>query len=471
MAAPRTIYVALAAKTPLYLPFYVAKYRSFYNLIPADFRVEPYLRPSDHTGDADQWVHDEVARNDGKKDVLFGICDPYKDLGDSATKLVGVLVDRLAFWLVTKGWRCSSLDELPDHCDHLVSYPKGMTGYTVWQLTVARGKQANPAWVVEESHPEIGSELNELFPADRTRYAAITSDLMEALTHGKKLCVAYSFAENPQWSQYVTTGLIAWSEIDKEKGFGAKGKKLAAALASSLQLALIDIRRNPEWLKNALLEGLGRKATTETMQIAEDTIQRMRRDDIFPDNLKVRLASWANAIVDRRKLEGRSVTESAVKQMIDQEVEKGWAEDAYRENVINRLRPAMKGRYWRASLDLLARLAYVYFIIRSPWNGTDGWFFLGAAYLILLWIWLAVFDDDQYPTSKWTRRIVSAFGFLILTGGFATFTFPPDLVKKHVAFWSHPDEALALPITSMILVCCVSFPGRLLRPIWDHWFS
>jgi len=244
----KTVALLLPAHTPLFAPIYLAASKNWYGLLPARLSLKILLSARSRRTDKDEAVKNAVAKRvsyDGTP-IYFGICDPYKAVDDPTIKLIGSLSCRLSFWALRhRVSRTVNLDDAHwQKIKTIYTYPKGMTAYAVvaFLKNELRGQSRMP-WKPKIEQCLPGTEVTHLVSARNTREAvAITSDPSYL---SDKLVIAYSFAQHPFLSHYLTSALITRKDIETDMTLDARGSDLAFGVTSAIQLALMDLRQSP----------------------------------------------------------------------------------------------------------------------------------------------------------------------------------------------------------------------------------
>jgi hypothetical protein len=201
--ADRLITIAAATRTPLYLPLYVVALNHF---LPTHKKYQiSVVEPADKTINGDRWAAAQVA--DGH--ALFAVCDPLaaKDVGSVC--VVASVVNRAAFWFVSRGRELHQLEQLAGVAK-IVTYPKHMTGYHVARFIASATNKKIPVLDVP-----IDSEFDSVLASKSGGKAvvALTPNLISANRlvekhEAESLRISSAWQLHSTLWTFMTTGLL-----------------------------------------------------------------------------------------------------------------------------------------------------------------------------------------------------------------------------------------------------------------------
>ena len=245
--------IAVGARTPLYLPLYVAAAQDFYKRVPKDARFE--LEKPGNQGDGDKHVKNKMI----SKDCDFGVCDPRVVFGEDELVAIASLVSRAGFWIYRRGCHGGTISDLSKlKAKKVITYPDGMTG----QLLAERSIPHVPAFALKGLTP--GSDFERLMeedPSEDPSAVLVTSDILKGARYEQQSsakCI-YSYSSDPQHGNLLTTAVIARREMLEDPSH----IKYTRGLIEALQIACIEIAYKPTDRKIV-------DALTEKMQVASD---------------------------------------------------------------------------------------------------------------------------------------------------------------------------------------------------------
>ena len=282
----RPITIAIGATTPIYLPLYMALEHNSYGMLPnCEMRSPPALE--DSSFNADQWVQQQV--HSGQAD--FGLCDPcVLQPSYDRVLVVGGLVIRAAFWVVTKGLSCPDWDHLLKAApDRLLVYPEGMTGHQVYRRLLRDRRAGDPSRWPDPTSVRPRDDIKELRELDG-KTVLITANIVGALQLRRESPDDYEVhlccSTYRGLGDIVTTGVIAQTpQYDPEEQRRNRLKQFVAAL----QYALVDVRRRP--VEAAAVLARYTNAGGEA-QDAYDAVHRMVADEVWPHHLGISRPAW-----------------------------------------------------------------------------------------------------------------------------------------------------------------------------------
>ena len=365
------IKIAIGARTPLYLPLYLAEKKGFYGFAPRGKRFTITDPPAN--GDGDAAVRDAVATGaEAEGGATFGVCDPRVVLTPAAPgkELVAIaaLVTRTGFWIYCNG--CDNfLDKLLHKPEDLINklrtdenirvivYPSGMTGHSIAKESIGAG--LNPrAWKnkhIPLSRVDARSDFAELESRGKGT-VLVTSNLLGGQ---EKYRQVYAYSSDGQHGNLFTVCLIA-----NKKTIETAGTTTAGYLVSALQMAMIDLgllatqsesdagARGITDVVEALVTSVGLSSTAENKQAATKVVVQMCRGEaLFPTRLTIDESMWAKMLAHHPP---RSRADP---------IRNGNANAAYRELVLEPTRRSFRSRhYWwmRILAGVLMVVAVVY---------------------------------------------------------------------------------------------------------------
>ena len=246
--------IAVGARTPLYLPLYVAAAKDFYELAPegAAFRIG---EPADQ-GDGDDHVKKAMITGDAE----FGVCDPRVVFGEERLVAIASLVSRAGFWIYRAGSNGEKISDLSKfRATTVITYPVGMTG----QLLAARTIFDKAKFVALKGLAE-GADFTALTHDPDPNAVLVTSDILTGERferQGSVKCI-YSYSCDRHHGNLLTTAVIAKREM-----LDPSCTEYTRGLIKALQIACIEIAygpRDPEIVH----------ALTTRMQVAGDGTDR-----------------------------------------------------------------------------------------------------------------------------------------------------------------------------------------------------
>ena len=345
----RDIEIAIGARTPIYLPLYLAQKESFYGFEPPGSKFTIKVATPPAGGDGDEAVRERVAS--GKAE--FGVCDPRVVLKPSrpGEELVAIaaLVTRTGFWIYCKAddTNCKKLEsctpadvmkKLKDDSNiKVLVYPTGMTGHSIARSSIGAKLDENQ-WA--HKHQELNSaDMTSDFECLKGGRVLVTSNVLDG--QDKEFTQVYAYSCDGQHGNLFTVCLIT-----KQSTIEDKKDDTADRLVNALQMAMIDLglvanqsdrscKETAEFGKvvGALIDGLFLDPSDEErIKATRAAAKQVCADEaLFPTRLRIDRSMWAKMVAQNS---GGGGSQPA----------NGEAHAAYRQLV---LRPARRSFNWR----------------------------------------------------------------------------------------------------------------------------
>ena len=286
-----TVRIAVAARTPIYLPLYLAKHRNFYDKVPAKFQLELHYLQKGGTADRDRWVANSVhdSKDGTHNNIWFGVCDPHVAVTKTDLRVIAALVTQNPFCYVTNYEVEDRTLDVLKAAAKVFTYGKGMTGHTLHTRFRERIDylETKPVQTVPPD-----ADVTMLAHCDE-HAALLTTDIPAALGN-KDISMAFSCCRDKGLGDLFSCGIIATKEIVSGQG---DGPTVTKALLAAIQRALVDLRFcGPQVAMDALKNGAGHDATIDAT-IMEDTIRHMvEREGLFPVESKTTFSMWTRLL-------------------------------------------------------------------------------------------------------------------------------------------------------------------------------
>lgn len=345
----RKVVIYRAADAFVYLPIYIAEHIKIFQTMDKALKVKFSTPGGQESNDllAIQTMIKESRKSDRVPIALCdplaifspGVCDP---LQPEDLRLIGALITKSSFWCVNGTENELSASEINEHFkdfEKIISYNE----------TLATGNFLGKRLKNDIGIPDIvpvnfGEEIERLLKERKedTAVIAITADIVglakEAYTEGN-IFINHRFSKNPDYSDFLTTGLITTAEIcenepDTLKKVVEAIQRAILALRSSEEVALSVCQ---EIAKDGKFYQKGQKKLKKK-EVAW-VIDQIRKEEFYPPNLAVSEAQWIKAAEARRGIESwKDDRVKEVEGMYQTVVEQKFLEEAA-ERIKNELDP------------------------------------------------------------------------------------------------------------------------------------
>lgn len=298
---PGEIDFMLPVRSALWAPVYLAKAKAWYGLLPTDYSIN-LCYASSGSQNLDKAVVESVGTPParGRHRILFGACDPYQLLQEHRAKAICSLLPRMAFWAVSKNSEIDlNASGSGKHPSRILCYPEGMTGAILAELLKERFLRLNVGTAIEidvECQGTPGNVLSKL--RDVGAEDAVLGITLETPSDISTFPAQYSFAQDPEFSHYLTTCVIASESLRSDPAHRESGDVLMRAVVGSIQLAALELRRGDEQaISLAFNEAKKTDATAFDNQPTFGVhLKTAVENELIPFSVRIDKAVWRNGI-------------------------------------------------------------------------------------------------------------------------------------------------------------------------------
>ena len=345
----KKVVIYRAADAFVYLPTYIAEHTKIFQTIDKALEVK-FSTPGGQQS-SDLLAIQTMIKESRKGDKLpIALCDPLAIFSSGACdplqpedlRLIGALITKPSFWCVNCVKNELSESEIKKHF-------KDFKKIIYYNETLATGnfigrKLKNDIGIPEIVPVNFGEEIKRLLEERKKGNAviAITADIValakEAYTAGN-ISINHRFSTNPDYSNFLTTGLITTAEICENEPDTLK------KVVEGIQKAILDLHSSGEGASMACRkiaaaeqfyqEGQKKLKKKEVSWV----IDQIRKEKFYPLNLSVSKSQWITAVEARSKVE--IWDEDRVKEiegMYQMVVEQKFSEEATR-GIVNEFEP------------------------------------------------------------------------------------------------------------------------------------
>lgn len=265
-----------AVRTILYLPLYHAQHHGFFEQEGVKVKIV--------TGGTA--TASFAAMISGEAD--FSQADPMyvpiaREKG-SDTKVVAQVVARIAVWGVSMDPSVEAMTAETIKGKKIATHPAPMTAYT-YTVKLIKDVGLEPDKDVEIISSTPGTEIAPLLSGQADFALTLEPTTTKAVLQGAHVVLSYPELLGDQ----IFTGLMTMeSTISQDK-------EMVVAVVKAYQLALDDIRSNP----NKAIETASVFFPGESKEILQKAINRMVHEKVIPESVTVSEESWQKAIAVR----------------------------------------------------------------------------------------------------------------------------------------------------------------------------
>jgi hypothetical protein len=295
LMADHKLTIAAAARTPLYLPLYVVALNYF---LPSHRRYSiSIIEPQDKTVNGDHWAAARVA----DREADFAVCDPLAACEMGGVCVVASVVNRAAFWFVSRGTEVHQLGQLAS-VNEIYTYPEHMTGYHVAHfISQAAGGATSVKGV------SVDSELDPVVaPPQGSKVIALTPNLISAYRYRARYPEA-SLRISPVWDLHSNLWTLMLTALLTRKETVTQDNQVVTDLVSGFSKASAMISFDREFAAEILVNAY-RKVDSEksedpsderhsemTSEEARQVIEKLHATRIHPVTPYPDITSWHNA--------------------------------------------------------------------------------------------------------------------------------------------------------------------------------
>ena len=307
----KKVVIYRATEAFLYLPTYIAEHRQTFQTVNKKLEVKSYTLDRQESGDVS--AIKTMIKNRHKDDTLpIALCDPLAifdpdvcaPLQPKDLRLIGALITKPSFWCVN-----GAENELP--ASEIKKYFKDFEKLIYYNETLATGnflgkRLQDEAGILNGNPVNFGEEIKLLLEEHKSgkKAIAVTADIVglaKAYHAEENISINYRFSTNPDYSDFLTTGLITTAEVCASEENGTILEEVVEGiqraifvLRSSKDIALSvcqEIAKDEKFYQ----EGEKKLKKKEVSWI----IDQLHEENFYPTDLAISKSQWVNAVEAR----------------------------------------------------------------------------------------------------------------------------------------------------------------------------